>query len=324
MVLGNVHMTTNMGFPQGFQYQLAALQAQAKAQQQQQHPGHAQLLQHMQAAQEQSQVLARAQAEAQARAHVEAQARARVQAAQANHAAQAQQAAAALAVQHRSLMNSGVTTAHEYYYAHAQRAAAAANIPEYLARLAAQHHHNQIATTASCATAVPRLLHPANKQQLLLHQHQQQLLQNSALRQHSQKQHMQITAAATLRQASTTAIPTPRLPTTTSTVIANQAATPTANPLSPLSSSVISADPSSSSGPGSHLQTSEGSSSVMGPHEDTRYHNFMADVMKLEKHISDCLLASTKLSENAPTENQQHPTPTSQNRVLPLEQTGVQ
>ncbi|VDM38043.1 unnamed protein product [Toxocara canis] len=314
---GSPHGAANLNFSQSFQYQLAAMQAQVKAQQAQ--PNHAQLLKQMQAAHEHSlaQAQVRAQAEAQARAHAEAQARvqahaqaqaraqAQAEAAQVNQAhAQAQalqqaQQAAALA-QQRSLINSGVTTAHEYYYAHAQRAA---SLPDYLARLAAQQQHSQV-PTASSSTTPGRMYPPSASEQFLLHQHhqQQQLLQqNNALRQQTQQQQLQLAAVAAAaaaatqqqqqQQSSPIAIPSvPRLPTMSAPVFTSH---------SGLHGPIVTPSTSTASGPTPIVRMRAPTVSAMGPHDDRRYHEFLAGVMQLERQIAENLMASTNSAEQA-------------------------
>ncbi|VDN30284.1 unnamed protein product [Gongylonema pulchrum] len=266
---GGVHLAvSSIGFQQGLQYQLATLQAQAKVQQQ--HIGHTQLLQQIQAVQEQSQVLARVQAEAQARAaHAEARARAHVSQAAAIAAAQAhaqQQAATAFA-------------------AHAQHTA---NLPEYFARFTAQQQqqHCLDAATSTTAAAGPQLLNATTEQRqqqhLLL---QQQLHQNSALRQ-QQQQHIQVAAPTNSQQQQCT------LPSATVMPAVFRLAT-TVTPW--FTAAPVLAAAESPPSP-AHLQLSESRCTEMGPHEDTTYHSFMAGVMKLEKHISGCLFPSSKLA----------------------------
>lgn len=288
------------------------MQAQAKAQQAQ--PSH--ILKQMQAAHEHSlaQAQVRAQAEAQARAHAEAQARvqahaqaqaraqAQAEAAQAGQAQaqaqalhQAQQQAVALA-QQRSLINGGVTTAHEYYYAHAQRAA---SLPDYLVRIAAQQH-SQVATPSS-STASAHIFPQSANEHFLLHQHQnqqhQQILQhNNALRQQSQQQQLQLAAAAAAAAAqqhqSTPSIPipsVPRLPTMSAPVTTSHSDL----------QAPISTPSTSASGGTSTVRMRAPTAPAMGPHDDRRYHEFLVSVMQLERQITKSLMASSNGAEQA-------------------------
>uniref|UniRef100_A0A915ADY2 Uncharacterized protein n=1 Tax=Parascaris univalens TaxID=6257 RepID=A0A915ADY2_PARUN len=310
-IAGSPHGAASLNFSQSFQYQLAAMQVQAKAQQTQ--PSH--ILKQMQAVHEHSLAHAqvRAQAEAQARAHAEAQARvqahaqaqaraqAQVEAAQAGQAQaqaqalhQAQQQAVAFA-QQRSLINGGVTTAHEYYYAHAQRAA---SLPDYLVRIAAQQH-SQVATPSS-STASVHIIPQSGNEHFLLHQHhhqqqQQQILQhNNALRQHSQQQQLQLAAAAAAAAAqqhhSAPSLPipsVPRLPTISAPVMTSHSGL----------QAPISTPSTSASGGTSAIRMRTPTSPAMGPHDDRRYHEFLISVMQLERQIAKSLMTSSNGAE---------------------------
>lgn len=342
-ISANPNTTPRLNFPQNFHYQLAAMQAQAKVQQNAP-ANHAQLLQQMQVAQEQTNAIARAQvetqaqlacarAEAQARvqAHAQAQARAQAQAeAQANQAQafqQSQQQAAALA-QQRSLISGAVTTAHEYYYAHAQRTAT--NLPEYLARLAAQQHTN---TVPQPTKGQPSLFVPTSEQMRL---HQQQIFQNNATLQqqqqiHSQQQQIQLAAAAAAVAAASTS-QRQQESSSINSIPQRLSILNTTNPqLSPQlshSSTQYTSLPSTSTTSNNSVVANVHCNPAMGPHEDKRYHDFLVSVIQLEKQIAENLATAavnlmseknTQVQSSSSTSSTIHPSsiPSSSSENVP-------